>query len=146
PLAGAGPAADLVQERALPLARGARPARGAGRVRRDAAGRHRDPRLGFHRRAALPRDPAAARRHRRLERGKSRGPGDARLHDRHRPRPPARKPRMSYLSHADLGGRDVPGAIIPEAEGDLFHGAWEPRALALVLAMGATGSWNIDIS
>ena len=53
---------------------------------------------------------------------------------------------MSYLSHADLGGRDVPGAIVPEAEGDLFHGEWEPRALALVLAMGATGSWNIDAS
>jgi len=53
---------------------------------------------------------------------------------------------MSYLSHADLGGRDMPGAIVPEAEDDLFHGDWEPRALALVLAMGATGSWNIDAS
>jgi len=53
---------------------------------------------------------------------------------------------MSYHSHADLGGREVPGTIVPEAEGDLFHGAWEPRALALVLAMGATGSWNIDAS
>lgn len=53
---------------------------------------------------------------------------------------------MSYVSHADLGGREVPGAIVPEAEGDLFHAAWEPRALALTLAMGATGSWNIDAS
>lgn len=53
---------------------------------------------------------------------------------------------MSYVSHADLGGRDVPGAIVPEAEGDLFHAPWEPRALALTLAMGATGSWNIDAS
>ena len=53
---------------------------------------------------------------------------------------------MSYVSHADLGGRKVAGAIVPEAEGDLFHAAWEPRALAVVLAMGATGSWNIDAS
>ncbi len=53
---------------------------------------------------------------------------------------------MSYISHADLGGRAVDGAIVPEAEGELFHADWEPRALALTLAMGATGSWNIDAS
>lgn len=53
---------------------------------------------------------------------------------------------MSYVSHADLGGRDVPGDIVPEAENELFHAAWEPRALALTLAMGGTGSWNIDTS
>lgn len=53
---------------------------------------------------------------------------------------------MSYISHADLGGRHMPGTVVPEAEGDLFHAAWEPRALALTLAMGATGSWNIDAS
>ena len=51
---------------------------------------------------------------------------------------------MSYLSHADLGGQGGHGAVTPEPEGDLFHAAWEPRALALTLAMGATGSWNID--
>ncbi len=34
----------------------------------------------------------------------------------------------------------------PEPEGELFHAAWEPRALALTVAMGATGSWNIDMS
>jgi nitrile hydratase len=28
----------------------------------------------------------------------------------------------------------------------LFHAAWEPRVLALTLAMGATGLWNIDAS
>ena len=28
----------------------------------------------------------------------------------------------------------------------LFHASWEPRALALTLAMGATGTWNIDMS
>jgi len=53
---------------------------------------------------------------------------------------------MTYISHADLGGRDVGGAIVPEPEGELFHGDWEARALAITLAMGATGSWNIDIS
>lgn len=53
---------------------------------------------------------------------------------------------MTYVSHADLGGRDVPGAIVPEPESELFHAEWEPRALALTLAMGATGSWNIDAS
>jgi nitrile hydratase len=53
---------------------------------------------------------------------------------------------MRYVTNADLGGRDLPGHIIPEAEGDLFHADWEPRALALTLAMGATGSWNIDAS
>lgn len=53
---------------------------------------------------------------------------------------------MSYTSHADLGGTCVPGAIVPEAESERFHAAWEPRALALTLAMGGTGSWNIDAS
>ena len=53
---------------------------------------------------------------------------------------------MSYMTHADLGGRAGFGAVTPEPEGELFHAAWEPRALALTLAMGATGSWNIDTS
>ena len=53
---------------------------------------------------------------------------------------------MTYTSHADLGGEDGHGPVVPEPEGELFHGAWEPRALALTLAMGATGMWNIDMS
>ncbi len=53
---------------------------------------------------------------------------------------------MTYVTHADLGGLDVPGTIVPEPESERFHADWEPRALALTLAMGATGSWNIDIS
>lgn len=53
---------------------------------------------------------------------------------------------MSYTSHADLGGRDGFGPVTPEPEGELWHETWEPRALALTLAMGATGSWNIDQS
>ena len=53
---------------------------------------------------------------------------------------------MSYISHADLSGSDRPGRIVPEPEGELFHAAWEPRVLALTLAMGGTASWNIDQS
>ncbi len=53
---------------------------------------------------------------------------------------------MTYLSHADLGGEDGYGAVVPEPEGELFHAPWEPRALAITLAMGATGAWNIDMS
>jgi nitrile hydratase subunit beta len=53
---------------------------------------------------------------------------------------------MSYLSHADLGGQPSREHVVPEAEGELFHAHWEPRALALTLAMGASGSWNIDTS
>ncbi len=53
---------------------------------------------------------------------------------------------MSYLSLADLGGRPGHGRVAPEPEGELFHAPWEPHALALTLAMGGTGSWNIDMS
>jgi nitrile hydratase beta subunit len=53
---------------------------------------------------------------------------------------------MTYTSHADLGGRDGYGRVVPEPEGELFHAAWEPRVLAITLAMGAAGAWNIDIS
>jgi nitrile hydratase len=53
---------------------------------------------------------------------------------------------MSYVTHADLGGQPGFGPVTPEPEGELFHAAWEPHALALTLAMGATGAWNIDAS
>jgi nitrile hydratase beta subunit len=53
---------------------------------------------------------------------------------------------MSYTSHADLGGEPGHGRVTPEAEDERFHAAWEARALALTLAMGATGAWNIDMS
>ena len=53
---------------------------------------------------------------------------------------------MTYLGKADLGGQVGHGPIVPEPEGELFHAPWEPRVLALTLAMGATGSWNIDMS
>jgi nitrile hydratase subunit beta len=53
---------------------------------------------------------------------------------------------MSYNTHADLGGQNGHGRVVPEPEGELWHAAWEPRAMALTLACGATGSWNIDMS
>ena len=53
---------------------------------------------------------------------------------------------MNYLSHADLGGQPESRPIVQEADGDYFHARWEERVLALTLAMGATGLWNIDMS
>ena len=53
---------------------------------------------------------------------------------------------MSYTTHADLGGHTGHGRVVPEPEGELWHAAWEPRAMALIVAMAATGSWNIDMS
>ena len=46
----------------------------------------------------------------------------------------------------DMGGRFGDGAVIPEAEGELFHAEWHKQALALTLAAGSLGKWNIDIS
>lgn len=51
-----------------------------------------------------------------------------------------------HITHADLGGQRRPGPIEPEPEGVRFHAPWERDVLALVLAMGATGAWNLDTS
>ena len=53
---------------------------------------------------------------------------------------------MTYAFHADLGGQPGHGPVTPEPEGEFWHEAFEPKALALTLAMGATGAWNIDQS
>lgn len=53
---------------------------------------------------------------------------------------------MPYTTHADLGGQPEFGPVAQDAEGSVFHGAWESRVLALTLAMGATGCWNLDMS
>ena len=53
---------------------------------------------------------------------------------------------MSFVSHADLGGQPCGAAVDPSADDTPWHAAWEPRALALTLAMGASGAWNIDMS
>ena len=47
----------------------------------------------------------------------------------------------------DMGGRFGDGAIVPEAEdAPVFYKDWHGRALAVTLAAGALGKWNIDIS
>lgn len=46
----------------------------------------------------------------------------------------------------DMGGLQCFGPVCPEPDEPLFHAPWEKRALALTLAMGATGQWNIDLS
>ena len=53
---------------------------------------------------------------------------------------------MSYMTHADLGGQQGHGAVVPEPKHELFHAAWEQRAFALTVAMGATRTWNLDMS
>lgn len=52
----------------------------------------------------------------------------------------------SYTTYADLGGRTGFGPVVPEDEDVRFHAGWEPAVLGMVLAMGATGSWNLDMS
>ncbi|CAM2188507.1 Low-molecular weight cobalt-containing nitrile hydratase subunit beta [Paraburkholderia sacchari] len=46
----------------------------------------------------------------------------------------------------DLGGMQSFGPIRPDADTAIFHADWERRALAITLAMGAVGKWNIDMS
>lgn len=46
----------------------------------------------------------------------------------------------------DMGGQAGFGPIAPPDDEAIFHDAWERRAFAVTLAMGMTGSWNIDIS
>lgn len=45
----------------------------------------------------------------------------------------------------DMGGLDCFGPVNSTPD-DLFHAGWEKDVLALTLAMGATGSWNLDQS
>jgi nitrile hydratase len=45
-----------------------------------------------------------------------------------------------------MGGRFGDGPVIPEDESVVFHADWHPRALAIVLASGSLGKWNIDVS
>jgi nitrile hydratase len=53
---------------------------------------------------------------------------------------------MTYASHADLGGELGHGRVVPESEDERFHAAWEARTLAVTLATGGTGLWNIDMT
>lgn len=47
----------------------------------------------------------------------------------------------------DMGGRFGDGAVVPEPQGIPQLGAeWQSRALALTLAAGSLGQWNLDTS
>ena len=46
----------------------------------------------------------------------------------------------------DLGGMHGFGPVVEEADEPNFHADWEARAMALVIATGACGQWNIDRS
>ncbi len=52
----------------------------------------------------------------------------------------------AYVSRADLGGTTGHGPIVDEPEGAVFHHDWEATALALTIAAGASGAWNLDMS
>jgi nitrile hydratase len=45
-----------------------------------------------------------------------------------------------------MGGRFGGAAVVPEPENEVFHADWHERALAVTLAAGALGLWNIDVS
>ena len=46
----------------------------------------------------------------------------------------------------DMGGQHCHGPILDTDDTVLFHEPWERDVLALSLAMGATGTWNLDES
>jgi len=46
----------------------------------------------------------------------------------------------------DMGGQQGFGPVLLEEAEPLFHAKWESRAMAMTVAMGASGQWNIDLS
>ena len=46
----------------------------------------------------------------------------------------------------DMGGQQGFGPVLLEKAEPLFHANWESRAMAMTVAMGASGQWNIDLS
>lgn len=46
----------------------------------------------------------------------------------------------------DMGGMQCFGPVNPETDEPVFHANWEKRALAMTVAMGGTGMWNLDRS
>lgn len=46
----------------------------------------------------------------------------------------------------DLGGMMGFGPVVAEKDEPVFHGDWEKRVLAMTVAVGASGEWNIDAS
>jgi len=47
---------------------------------------------------------------------------------------------------ADLGGMMGFGPVVQEENEPLFHAPWEARVLGMVVALGACGKWNLDMS
>ena len=54
--------------------------------------------------------------------------------------------RASMNGVHDLGGMHGLGSMGIEDDEPVFHATWEARTLALNLAMGRWGKWNIDAS
>lgn len=52
----------------------------------------------------------------------------------------------AWRTSADIGGLPGFGRVEPEVDEPLFHASWEPAAMAMTLALGATGRWTIDHS
>ncbi|MFD0915325.1 nitrile hydratase subunit beta [Pseudahrensia aquimaris] len=46
----------------------------------------------------------------------------------------------------DLGGMQGFGPVVEEINEPQYHADWEARAMAIVVALGACGQWNIDQS
>ena len=46
----------------------------------------------------------------------------------------------------DMGGRFGEGPVVPDADDVVFYTDWHARALAVTLAAGSLGKWNIDVS
>lgn len=46
----------------------------------------------------------------------------------------------------DMGGRFGDGPVTPDPQEPIFKEDWHARALAVTLASGALGQWNIDVS
>jgi len=46
----------------------------------------------------------------------------------------------------DMGGMQGFGPVAPEPDEPIFHAAWERDVLAMTLAIGARGAWNLDQS
>jgi nitrile hydratase beta subunit len=46
----------------------------------------------------------------------------------------------------DLGGMQAFGPVRAQPDDPTFHADWERRVLAITLAMGACGKWNLDMS
>ena len=106
------------------------------------ASRCRGARLGFDRGAALRRAAGKAERHGWLVGRSTRHLDHTRFARRDRARPPAGCETMNGLH--DVGGMHGFGPIRRDDDEPLFHEPWERRTFALLIAVIASGSLNMD--